>query len=248
LTWAVARRLPSLVRSAHASLWLRLLAPYDLADLAIRSYAAGAGFESQEHNFADLWPWEDAAFRQWFHDCEHILIAGAGGGREMIALARMGFEVTGFDASAELVAACRSHLRQAGIRADIYHAPPSRVPDGLGHYDGLLIGRGVYHHIAGRQERIAFLTDCVRHLGPGDPVIIGDFLARGEARPASMGFPIWAPKEVGDFINSAYFHFFTETELGSELDQAGCELLEFTLTDPGATDLAHAIARVKFHV
>lgn len=240
---ATVGRLP-LARAAHSAAWLRLLDPDDLNALTLDSYsnAAASGFEREDHNLRGVWPWEEAAFDQFLAGRRRILVAGAGGGREMIALARAGHRVVGFDASADLAAACRAHLREAGVEGAMLTAPPGQVPADIGRHDGLVIGRGVYHHFPRRARRIEFLAACRAALEPGSPLVMGDVLTRSDdgARPSPRTI------ERGDHVGSAFFHYFTPRELADELGQAGFDLVEHRVTPFGDdTQLAHLIARSR---
>lgn len=171
--------LPARLLALHRAVWLGLLESQSLNELTHYMYSQpDCGFDSEEHNSADLWPWEDAVVQTSFTDCKHLLVAGAGGGREVIALAKRGFEVTAFDFSEKLTTACRRHTRNAGVMATVLDAPPDKLPDGLGIYDGIIAGRGFYHHIHGRQRRIQFLKACRTHIAPGGPLFLSDFFTR----------------------------------------------------------------------
>jgi len=221
------------------------LSPSDLDAVTIDSYAdtEGSGFGSADHNLGGIWPWEEAIFRQWVvgHH-QKVLVAGAGGGREMIALARMGFSVSGFDASAELVEACRTNLAKAGVTGDIVHASPGAVPEGPPTHEALVIGRGVYHHIPGQARRITFLYDCRRRVKGGSPIAIGDCHMR--AAPSRLArLAIHPAIEQGDSVGDAFNHYFTDREIIFELEQAGfVQPQVHTTSFPGMNQLAHATA------
>ena len=93
----------------------------------------------------------------------------------MIALSRKGFSVTGFDPSSELVEAGQRNLAEAGVAADLLLGEPCCAPANLGVHDGLIIGRGAYHHIPGRDARIKFLRACCAHVKDQGLVLIGSF-------------------------------------------------------------------------
>ncbi len=84
--------------------------------------------------------WEREAIQNYFPPGGRDLVAAAGAGREMIALARAGFVVNGFDCCAPLVEGGRNELRKQGIDAKLEYVPPSTVPEFDGHYDAVLVG------------------------------------------------------------------------------------------------------------
>lgn len=237
--------LPPRIRSLHSFVWLHALNSDDLNDLTIDSYKESTGFETPEHNLKGLWEWEESVFQECFSHCKRVIVAGAGGGREMIALSRMGMEVVGFDPSNDLVEACRRNLRLAKVPAVCFFAPPGEIPGESKSFDGLVIGRGVYHHIPGSARRVAFLKACARRVFNGSPVAIGDFLTRTSKRSLTS-YALGSAIEQGDAISTSFYHYFTQEEIRSELDQAGYDLEEYRVTPfPGGAKLAHVIARTR---
>jgi SAM-dependent methyltransferase len=185
-----------------------------------------------------------------------VLVAGAGGGREVIALAQLGHEVTAFDSSPRLADACRRNLELAGYSAVVLDALPSRLPDGLGTFDGVLIGRGVYHHISGRGRRIEFLEGCLAHLSAGSPIIVSDFFTREPGsvfhrRVRAIASPIRTLRgskeqvELGDWLSDCMQHAFTREEFEQELADAGIQVVVYAVSPfSEASQLAHAVGRV----
>lgn len=252
LAWLPQKPL-ALVRAV----WLGLLDADSLDRITLASYAGqGAdGFESKAFNFQGLWPWELDAVQTCFSGCRQILVAGAGGGREVIALARLGFQVTAVDFCTDLTDACRRHLHEAGLVARVLDAPPDRLPEGLDHVDGILVGRGFYHHIPCRARRIAFLRQCREHVRDDAPLLISDFFtrsipSRGDDRTFAVADRIrrWRGStqavELGDFVSAAFGHTFVATEIESEMKEAGFRM-EWCKPSPfgDGSRLAHAAGR-----
>jgi hypothetical protein len=223
-----------------------LLALEDLNELTIDSYAGRArtGFESARFNYRGLFDWETEAVAEAIPSTSRILIAAAGGGREAIALARAGHDITAFDAAPDLVEACRMHMAQAGLEGAVHYAPAGEVPEGLEGFDALIIGRGSLHHIPGRAQRIAFLKACRRTVAAGAPMLLGDFLVRPDTSPVRASGR--GRIEAGDFIGSSFYHHFTRQEVALEFDEAGFELTDIRHTPFSAdSKLCHAIGRAR---
>ena len=135
-------------------------------------------------------------------------------------------------------------------------ADPDGVPDNLDEYDGLLVGRGAYHHIPGRHNRIEFLRDCRNHLVSNAPVFIDDFhtlpniSVRDKLRTSIARCARWIGGcerriEVGDQLNAEnFFHRFQAHEIDAELSAADYELISVTETPWEGANLAYAVARV----
>lgn len=201
------RRVAPARREAYGRAWLRYLDPQEVDWLTIDSYA-GIGFESAEFNASGLDAGESAAFGKLFAGRKRIAVASAGAGREMIALAKAGHEVAGFDPTPALVEAGRANLKSEGVTAPLEVALPNAVPLPWSGFDGLVIGRGAYHHIYGRDHRVGFLRACLGLLKPGAPMHLGAVLLR-------------SPGEAAEGLAECYFCRFTEGELEEELAAAG---------------------------
>ncbi len=222
---------------------MRLLTLDDLDRITMECYSkrAPSGFDSSDHNLGGLWSWEESAFQDYLPPAGRVLVAGAGGGREMVALARSGYQVVGFDASQDLVDSCRANLGLAGVTAEALWAAPGDVPRDIGPFDALVVGRGVYHHIPRASRRVRFLSACRDQLAPGAPLLLGDVLFTEAPRKPPSGSAV----EAGDHVGSAFFHRFTRDEIDSELGRAGFDLVDFRRTPFDGGTLAHAVARAR---
>ena len=241
-------RLLKAIKASHQGLWLGLLSRADMQEVASRQYGDGAQYRSDAHNLRGLFDWEAEAIDGHFANGCRVLVASAGGGRELLALAKRNFHVAGFECQFDLVATSRRLLAEAGIQAQVEQAEPDRVPQGMGQHDALLLGWGAYIHIIGREARIAFLREFGQHGPVGAPLLMSFFVRQPQSRhfhwvrrlaqflrrlrrdPGSL--------ELGDTMDSTFDHYFTEDEVRGELVAGGFELLQFNDLPFG-----HAIAR-----
>src|SRR5262249_40125730 len=103
-----------------------------------------------------------------------------GGGREVLALAEMGYEVVAFEPSAALAAAMAVRVAK-GLNARVYRASyedmPSLFPARPGEpsgsleaepdFDAAILGLGGYSHLRTEEQRIRTLSSFARHVrGP----------------------------------------------------------------------------------
>jgi SAM-dependent methyltransferase len=243
-------------QSFWRAIWLGLLDAEELDEITRSYYMGTSGFEKEEFNIHQgLWPWEATAIRNYFTGCRRVLVAGAGGGREVIALARLGFSVTAFDFSSFLTAACRRNLEKAGCSARVLDAPPDKFPQRLDVYDALLIGRGFYHHIPSRRRRIEFLKEANLRLPSGAPLLISDFFTRsGDSKfhLRTQGIANFLRRlrknrervEVGDWLSNCMQHAFTRREIEKEFSEIGILLEDFAVSPFSAeSGLAYAVGR-----
>ena len=253
--------LPQKLKAAHMAIWLGFLDNSDLNEVTAANYNLSSGFESESHNLCGLWPCEEDVITRIFPDCQSLLVAAAGGGREAIALAKKGFEVTAFDSSEALTSACRANIAKAELKATILDSEPDQIPSGLGVYDGLVVGRGAYHHIPGRRRRIRFLQKCREHLRHNAPVFLDDFhtlpiVSKGFERTAYIASFVRRVRrsqdaiEIGDQLSPLnFYHRFQRQEVEVELHEAGFQLQFFAETPWGdGANLAHAVARATSEI
>ncbi len=196
-------------------------------------YDRAAMYHKDAYNLGGLTSWEREAIEGYFPASGRLLVLAAGGGREVIALARMGYEVDGYDPHTGLVRHANQLLEAEGVRATMATAPRDELPpDAEGPYDGLIVGWGAYTLIQGRGQRIALLQSLRRRARPGAPVLISIYTrhpgsrryhisaAVGSALRCSLGRD---PVERGDGLAPNYVHYFTQEEIEEELRQAELE-------------------------
>jgi hypothetical protein len=212
------------------------LQPDAVADeVTEESYGSGAAYTKRSYLDSGLQFWEHLAVEKYFRPGSRVLVAAAGGGREVIALARAGFTAEGFDCSRAMVAAGNAALRERGISGNLLWAPPCQVPPLEGRYGGAIVGWNGYTYILPRARRIAFLKDLGTHLEPGSPVLIS--AAYG---PKSLG-AVWTPRianaarrctfrepvfEDGDAFPGRRRKEFLRGQIDAELAEAGFKLLD----------------------
>jgi hypothetical protein len=149
-----------------------------------------------------LFDWEEIAIRRFFPaPPAHILVGGAGGGREPFALAAMSYSITAFDPALALVQTMRSRAaaeRTTGLRAfygGYEHLPvlPTRgdVPGAdlrqLEPFDAAILGWASFSHLTNDERRV----DALRQMAAltRGPILVSYFstMAEGGTDSASTG-------------------------------------------------------------
>lgn len=231
---------------------LGLLSNEQLERLTQQRYLSEFSFDSyteQSYLNSGLFLWEREAIERYFPPGGHILVAAAGAGREMIALADSGFLVEGFDCSAPLVESGRDQLMKHGIDAKLEHAPASTVPGGIGPYDAVLVGFSGYMYIAGRDRRVRFLQELSELLQPEAPIMISfteGSIGRRRGWTAKIGTVIRSlrgapPVEEGDCLKDGFQHHFVREQILREMNEAGIELAHYS----AGTCYGHAVGKVR---
>jgi SAM-dependent methyltransferase len=201
-----------------------------------------------------LFKWEETWFSEDLpRQPAKILVGGAGTGREVDYLDKLGHNIVAFDPAASFVKKGQNNFAgKAGIvffrgsyeeLADaehdydnsIYQAVKSQAP-----FDAVLLGWGSYTHVSSEHHRIALLK-CLRELCPGGPLLLS-FWMRGDdtqihkGRTWNLGWKVGRflagkdaasePGLSGDVVSgqAGYGHFFTLEELEEIASAAGYRL------------------------
>ena len=94
-----------------------------------------------------------------------VLDIGCGLGRHTVYLAARGLEVVATDSAPAAVAACKSNLAEAGLRAEVMRVDMSQYPFPDAHFRGVVASHVIHHTDLATLKRI--LADIWRVLAPG---------------------------------------------------------------------------------
>ena len=221
----------------HQGFWLGLIEARHLESITNVYYNRHSRYTSESYNLSGLLYWETEAIRTYFHSCRKILVGGAGGGREALALSRMDIDITAFDCNENLVSMASRIADKEGLSIRMHHVAPSNVPHLDTTFDGVLIGWGAYMHVSGSKTRISFLKS-IRQLVQEDTPLLLSFFTRN---PDSKRFRYiqriasairtlrrsTIPVELGDTLDGTLDHYFTQEELADELQAGGFKIVHY---------------------
>jgi hypothetical protein len=246
------RRLVKIRDAIHEGFRLGVLDPESCQQLTDQHYTStrnGTSFDenyfNQSFNLSGFFAWERPVLDKYFIGCTSVLIGAAGGGREMIEVARRGIRAIGFECNSDLFAACKTMLEAQGMKANVVQAKPNEVPDSLGVFDGAIIGWAAYTHMVGRARRVNFLKQIHKHIKPGGPLMLSFFIYQ-ETISNRLKFQIARAirfvrrseaVEPGDRVSTRFDHQFTEKEIREELAAAKFDVLFYSEKGYG-----HAVA------
>jgi hypothetical protein len=248
----LVRRAYGYVDATAAGIALGIMDRRHLHALDRLHYGRASSYQSEAHNLRGLFDWEHEAVDGWFRGCRSLVVVGAGGGREVLALSRMGFEVDGYECNERLVRAAGALLPAQGCPARVLPLPRDASPAPGRAYDGLVAGWSAYMLIPGRAARIGFLRGMAALAAPGAPLLLSFFTrTAGNARwrrIAEVAAPLRRlrraePVEEGDDLVPNYVHRFTEEEVRAEMAEGGFELLRFAPEGPRPYDSGWAVGR-----
>lgn len=247
----VVARLAPWAHAAWSGVWLGLLGRSGLHRIDQAMYDRRASYHGAEHNRRGLFPWERTAVEAYFAGRARIGVVGAGAGREVLALWRMGFQPEGFECNPSLVAAASSLLPADGCPCTVEAIARDRAPGGAGPFDAAIIGWSAYSLVAGREARIALLRGMRDLLPAGGPLLLS-FFTRGAddlraGRVARIAGRVRralrrAGVEPGDDLLPNFVHRFTRGEVEEELAAGGFRLVRWEPQGPGPYDSGWAVA------
>lgn len=150
-----------------------------------------------------------------------LLDIGCGGGLLSEPMARLGFAVTGADASERNIGTARAHAAQSGIQVD-YRATTAESLAEAGEGFNLVLNMEVVEHVA---DVKAYLAACARLVKPGGITIVATLnktlksllLAKFVAEYLLQ----WMPKGTHDWS-----HFLPPNEIQKSLEETGLTILK----------------------
>lgn len=236
--------------AVQAGAWLGILGRESLHAVDDVYYRASAAYRDEGHNLRGLFAWEEEALRGFFAPGGSLLLVGAGGGREVLALSERGYRVEGHECNPALAAYAKELLRRRECAGTVALLARDAAPAGEGVFDGVIVGWSAYMLVAGRERRVALLRGLRRRVEEGAPVLLSfwtrsprDHRAR---RVRAVAAPIRAllrrePPEPGDDLAPNFVHRFTEAEVEAELRAAGFRLTRFQPEGDGPYDSGWAV-------
>lgn len=227
------------------SLALVVMKPSDLIQFSRRSYATSSSIDSwtrRRRVDSGLTPLEEDAVRRIpFRECR-LLLLGLGGGREALALARLGFEVTGVDYVPEMAAKAAMYAAEEGLRIAVVTEEVSTLEIRGECYEIVWLSTAMYSAIPGRARRIRLLKRLARALVPGGYLVCSFSYNASPQRPGAGGLlrRVFAVLTLGNLQyqegdrlhgNEEFLHdFLSESELQTEFRLGGFEIIHVVTT------------------
>ena len=207
----------------------------------------GIDYRARDHNTRGWFDWERDLITRYFPATGRVFVHAAGGGREVLALAKAGYEVTADECNRQLVDAANALLADQGVNASVTHVPAGSVRLQHKHYDAAIIGWGAYAHMYRRADRLALLRALAAVLPAGAPLLLSFHYRDGSAFPFRLTSTIanllrrtrgLERVEVGDTLTRFFSHKFTREEATAEIRDGGFEPVGYGTADTNAHVLA----------
>ncbi len=231
------------IESLWVGFWLGILKRNILTKFGELHYNNVERYFNDDHNKKPLFNWEKNAIEFFFKECRSIMVIGAGGGREVYNLEKMGFDVDGFECNEKMCEYANMFLSRMGMKSKVIFVEHDKVPVTTRKYDAVIVGWGAYTHIKGTHKRHLLLKDIYELLNINGKVLISFLKAKSYFLKLGLIFKwgnFWArifrneKIEKGDtLLPYHYGHYFYKAEIENELNSVGFEMLNYDETDYG---------------
>jgi hypothetical protein len=236
------KKLTSFIDVVSSGFWLGVMGEKSLDFSDELFYSHAEYYVEDKYNQSGLFEWEKPMIEKHFSNAKNILLIAAGGGRETLALNKMGFEVDSYECNPTLVEYGNGLLKKNGVDSKIKYLPRNSVPGEIKKYDGIIIGWGAYSLIPGGKKRLTFLAKFYPFLNIDAPLMISFLYTLKRARrdkiinKVSNFFRFFSGRDrtdPGDRLAPDFIHYFTEKEIKSELTQAKFRIIDYSSTEYG---------------
>jgi len=150
-----------------------------------------------------------------------LLDIGCGGGLLSEPMARLGFAVTGADASERNIGTAKAHAAQSGLTID-YRAATAEVLVAEGHCFDLVLNMEVVEHVA---DVSTYLQACTALVNPGGITVVATLNKTLKSLAlAKIGAEYvlgWLPRGTHDWNR-----FIPPTQLKASLEESGLTILK----------------------
>ncbi|MEW8521623.1 MAG: hypothetical protein AB2552_01080 [Candidatus Thiodiazotropha endolucinida] len=217
----------------------------DLYKLDELYYQSEYIYRNREYNMDGLFGWEKQVVNKFFCDKKTILVGAAGGGREIIGLSDMEFQVDGFECNETLYTSAKKLLAELDIKCTLELSEPNMCPSmNNKQYDAIIVGWGGFMLIHTADARIEFLRSLKARLLKGAPILISFYHRKSE----SLDFKLTAKIAnlirrfrgkhnssivLGDSLSPNYVHYFSRLEIKNELEAGGYHLIYYSTDSYG---------------
>jgi len=242
LSFSFLKKLTAFLDAASSGFWLGVMSEKSLDYSDELYYGRNKSYSNDKYNLSGLFGWEKTIIEKHFSHAKNILLIAAGGGREALALSRLGFEVDSYECNPGLIEYGNGLLQRNGVEKAIKYLPRNTVPVELKKYDGIIIGWGAYSHIRGNKKRLSFLEGLYPFMHQETRLMISFLWTSSRDRRDKIvrnlsnflrTFSRKEKTEPGDKLEPDFIHYFNEAEIKDELTQSKYRVIDYYNTEYG---------------
>ena len=244
-------------RARGPSRWRSACLYFGAGLLTVRDFRSPsvARWEAYGDEGTGLMAWEDDVYRAVMRSTDRVLLIGCGTGRDLLALRRLGYGVTGLEQSTALAEQARAMLSRLGL-------PTAVIAERIESYasndtfEVIIFSHYTYSYILGMATRVGLLSRLRERLSPHGRLIVsypvlrrqsplwiflarvGSLCARSDWWPEA-GDRLYGPASLPDALG--FEHQFSPDELAREYGMAGFEIVR---DEPISSYFRFAVATV----
>ena len=182
-----------------------------------------------KRSFEGLRKWERSIVDR-FMTPGKVLSIGCGGGREVFALEKCGYEITGIDVSKEQIEGAKKARDEINSTAQFTLYDGRQIPFGNSYFDAITLWSQVIGNVPGAEQRLSLIWECYRVLDKdGILSLSAHNIERTMPRLRESGteFVELEGGDQGDLLLKmhdglqCYWHYFTQKELRDLCCDAG---------------------------
>ncbi|WP_075591050.1 class I SAM-dependent methyltransferase [Labilibacter marinus] len=150
--------------------WLSVLSEDELNKSIISFYKRNKQYTQDEQTTKGLFNWEKNIANNIPIKNARIVVLGAGGGRECLALNRLGYKLSGYESDKKMVEYAQKYFANLEIDIAFNHIPINTIPHSK--CDIFWFGWGMYTHIFSQERRVQMLCDVKKQIPQNGYIII----------------------------------------------------------------------------
>lgn len=213
---------------------LALLDRRQIEQIDRQKYELDGIYSDVDYISGGLFWWEQAIVRRHFPIDGSVFVWGAGAGREVMALSKLGYRVSGEEYNQALVNRANELLAGNGFSERITIGRRDTWPPSVRDCDVVVFGWSSFTLVRGREQRVELLRAAARSLSADGLIVMSFFVGDPQSRSlrwAHRGGRLTAAvfggtaPEPGDILTPNFAHLFSMPALIDELHDAGLELV-----------------------
>jgi SAM-dependent methyltransferase len=209
----------------HEAFWLSVLPVRQLEGLVRSKYKHSRRYRLDATTRQGLSEWEHDLVLNHLTRPSTITMIGAGGGREVYALVKLGHNVKACEMDLGMVKYAQKFFKAENIDVSFKHLPANQVPGEA--CDVFWFGWGVYTHFIGQDNRVKLLRAAKESLEPNGKIFISywresrnqNYIDRLERITNRIGK---RTVERGESLRGGFWcKYYTKDQIAHEAQMAG---------------------------
>ncbi len=209
--------------------WLSILSEKQIEKFIKTFYKRSKQYSSDKTTLKGLYDWEQYIANKFVASNSQITIIGAGGGREVFALANLGHSIDAYEPDEKMVKYAKSFFHDRKLPVEFSHMLPNEIA--LKQCDVFWLGWGVYTQIISRDKRVKLLKNAKNCIDKTGYIIISYWPERRKSNHIKLLHSVikklnMRNVEQGEYFkNGIWAKYFTSEQIEQEVSMAGLKIV-----------------------